>query len=159
MNTPWYKQFWPWFLIFVPVITVIMGGVLMYFATSTQDSLVIDDYYKEGKAINASLDKETRAKTLNITTELNVDGDRVAVTFHSGIPADGSAILITFYHVTLEALDTSLLLTRDAAGVYRGVAERPLEGKWRVTLSPLNEEWKIQNTLLLPLSQPVSFNP
>ncbi|MEG3768744.1 FixH family protein [Alteromonas sp. 14N.309.X.WAT.G.H12] len=159
MNDPWYKQFWPWFLIFVPVITVVMGGVLMYLATATEDSLVIDDYYKEGKAINALLDKETKAKTLNITTELTVEGDRVAVKFHSGIPTDGAAIQIAFYHVTLEALDTTLLLTRDANGVYRGVAERKLEGKWRVTLSPLNDEWKIQNTLTLPLSQPVSFNP
>ena len=57
MHTPWYKQFWPWFLIAVPVITVIMSGFLIHFATSTQDTLVIDDYYKEGKAINARLDK------------------------------------------------------------------------------------------------------
>ncbi len=53
MNTPWYKQFWPWFLIAVPLITLVMGGVLLKLAISTEDSLVVDDYYKEGKAINA----------------------------------------------------------------------------------------------------------
>ena len=55
MQTPWYKQFWPWFLITVPVLTVIMSGFLIHFATSGEDSLVIDDYYKEGKAINITL--------------------------------------------------------------------------------------------------------
>ena len=53
MNRPWYKEFWPWFLIAVPIITLIMGGVLLKLAISTEDSLVVDDYYKEGKAINA----------------------------------------------------------------------------------------------------------
>ena len=159
MNTPWYKQFWPWFLITVPVITVIMSGVLIHFATSTQDTLVIDDYYKEGKAINTRLDKVEEARRLNITTDLIVEENRVAVKFHSGIPQDGTALKIAFYHVTLADRDAELLLTRDATGVYRGATESLLDGKWRISLTPIDESWKIQNTVLLPQSQKISFNP
>lgn len=159
MNTPWYKQFWPWFLITVPVITVIMSGVLIHFATSTQDTLVIDDYYKEGKAINARLDKVEEARRLNITTDLMVEENRVAVKFHSGIPQDGTALKIAFYHVTLADRDAELLLTRDATGVYRGATEALLDGKWRISLTPIDESWKIQNTVLLPQSQKITFNP
>lgn len=159
MDTPWYKQFWPWFLIIVPVVTVIMSGVLVYFAASTEDSLVIDDYYKEGKAINATLDKEERARKLNITSELTINGTRVALKFHSGIPQEGTAVKLSFYHVTLEKLDTELLLTRDAEGVYRGTTERELEGKWHISLTPFNEEWKIQNTIILPKTSSFPFNP
>ena len=58
MHDPWYKQFWPWFFILVPVITLMMGGLMLYLAINTQDSLVVDDYYKEGRTINASLARE-----------------------------------------------------------------------------------------------------
>ncbi|MBT79195.1 MAG: hypothetical protein CL587_02245 [Alteromonadaceae bacterium] len=159
MQTPWYKQFWPWFLITVPVLTVIMSGFLIHFATSGEDSLVIDDYYKEGKAINVRLDKVERAKKLNITTDLTIERNRVALKFHSGIPQSGAALKLTFFHVTLESLDTELLLTRDAGGVYRGTTDTVLSGKWRVSLTPLDEEWKIQNTLQLPASGIIKFNP
>jgi hypothetical protein len=159
MNTPWYKQFWPWFLIAVPVITLVMGGVLLKLAISTEDSLVVDDYYKEGKAINATLDKELVARKLNITTDLTVNNGSISVKFHSGIPQEGSALKLNFYHVTLEERDTSLLLSRDASGIYRGTVDTPLNGKWRVSLTPIDESWKIQNIVLLPQSGAIKFNP
>jgi len=159
MITPWYKQFWPWFLIAVPVATLVMGGILLKLAVSTEDSLVIDDYYKEGKAINATLDKEAQAKRKNITTDLTIDNGSIALKFHSGIPQDGNAIKLSFYHVTLEQRDVSVLLSRDANGIYRGFVEADLTGKWQVSLTPVDESWKIQNTLQLPYSGVIKFNP
>lgn len=158
-HSPWYKQFWPWFLITVPIVTVFMSVFLVYLASSTQDSLVIDDYYKEGKAINAALDKEARAREQDISSTLLVTGDRISLTFHSGNPEDGTALKLHFFHVTLSERDTEVLLTRDAGGIYRGLTSEPLNGKWRVSLSPLDEQWKIQNTVLLPQSDPIVFNP
>jgi len=159
MNRPWYKEFWPWFLIAVPVATLIMGGVLLNLAISTEDSLVIDDYYKEGKAINASLDKEAVAKRLNITTDLTIKDGSIALEFHSSIPKEGNAVKLNFYHVTLEERDVSILLSRDANGIYRGFVEQNLDGKWRVSLTPFDESWKIQNTLVLPQPGAIKFNP
>jgi len=159
MNTPWYKQFWPWFLIAVPVITLIMGGVLLHLAVSTEDSLVVDDYYKEGKAINANLDKVAAAKKKNITSDLLIDNGSITLTFHSGIPQDGNAVKLAFYHVTLEERDVDVLLTRDASGKYRGFIEEDLSGKWRISLTPIDESWKIQNIVQLPYSGVFTFNP
>ena len=101
MEQPWYKQFWPWFLIAVPVITMVMGGVLLKLAISTQDSLVVDDYYKEGKAINASLAREREAKRRNITADVSITEGSVVLEFHSGIPQDGNAVRLSFYHIVL----------------------------------------------------------
>lgn len=159
MNIPWYKQFWPWFLIAVPVITLIMGVVLVRLAINTEDSLVVDDYYKEGKVINARLDKEANARRLNITTDLTIENGRVALQFHSGIPQDGTAVKLNFHHVTLAERDTELLLTRDANGIYRATTTNDLSGKWRVSLTPIDDSWKIQNTLYLPYSGVIRFNP
>ena len=159
MNTPWYKQFWPWFLIAVPFATLIMGGILLKLSISTEDSLVIDDYYKEGKAINASLDKEAQAKRKNITTDLTITDGSIALKFHSGIPQDGNALKLNFYHVTIKERDVSVLLSRDANGIYRGFVDADLSGKWQVSLTPIDESWKIQNTLHLPYSGVIKFNP
>ncbi len=159
MQKPWYKEFWPWFLIAVPVATFIMSGVLIHLATSTEDALVVDDYYKEGKAINISLDKIASAKKRNITSDLRIDNGTITLTFHSGIPREGQALRLTFYHTTLEEKDTSVLLSRDAGGVYRGFVEGALDGKWRVSLMPVDESWKIQQTLQLPQSGAIKFNP
>ncbi|GGW88676.1 FixH family protein [Alteromonas halophila] len=159
MNKPWYKQFWPWFLIAVPVATFIMSGVLLHFATSTEDSLVVDDYYKEGKAINISLDKIAVAKKKNITTDLRISDGAITLTFHSGIPQQGLALKLAFYHTTLQDRDTVVMLSRDAAGLYRGYTDKSLNGKWQVTLTPVDENWKIQQTLRLPQRGAIKFNP
>lgn len=156
---PWFKQFWPWFLIAVPLSSFIVGFVVIRFATNTTDSLVVDDYYKEGRAINANLDKEEHARYLNITSDLTIKDGAIAVKFHSGIPQDGNALKLSFYHVTLQDKDISLLLSRDASGIYRGFVDDSLAGKWRVTLTPHDEQWKIQNVLTLPYSGAMKFNP
>ena len=45
----WYKQFWPWFLITIPVCSMILSFNMLRFAFDGQDAMVVDDYYKQGK--------------------------------------------------------------------------------------------------------------
>lgn len=159
-SASWYTHFWPWFLIAIPTSSFIVGGVVIYLANTTSDSLVVDDYYKEGKAINANIDKTSRAKYLNITTDLQInESGSVTLTFHSGIPQSGEALKLSLYHVTLEDKDMEAVLTRDASGIYRGSFEFSVLGKWQASLLPFTEEWKIQNTVYLPQNRPVVFNP
>ncbi len=158
--TPWYKQFWPWFLIAVPLSSFIVGSIMFHFATNTTDSLVVDDYYKEGKAINARLDKIQNAKQLNMVTGLTfADDGSVALRFITGLPRSNEALKLTLYHVTLENRDVDLLLSADANGVYRGYTEADLNGKWRMTLLPIDESWKIQQVVALPRTDEIRFEP
>lgn len=156
---PWYKQFWPWFLIAIPTSSFIMAYFIVKFATNTQDSLVVDDYYKEGKAYNVNHQKVENARKLRIMTDLSVNDGQIALEFHSGIPEEGNALKLSFYHVTLAERDVSLLLTRDANGIYRGFVEQDLSGKWRVTLSPLDDSWKVQQEIGLPRANKIRFVP
>ena len=95
----------------------------------------------------------------NITTDLTIKDGSIALEFHSGIPQDGNAVKLNFYHVTLEERDVSVLLSRDASGIYRGYVEESLDGKWRVSLTPIDDSWKIQNILYLPHAGKMKFNP
>lgn len=159
MHDPWYKQFWPWFFIVVPFITLIMGGVLLYLAINTQDTLVVDDYYKEGRVINATLAREQEAKVRNISTSLDINEGSVSLRFITGAPDNGTAIRLSFYHTTLAERDVSVLLSRDATGVYRSFLEHDLTGKWRVTIEPLDLVWKLKTVQFLPQEKPILINP
>jgi hypothetical protein len=40
---PWYRQFWPWFIIAIPASAVIGGFVTLWLAITHPESLVVDD--------------------------------------------------------------------------------------------------------------------
>ncbi|MCW8926282.1 MAG: FixH family protein [Xanthomonadales bacterium] len=42
-NRPWYRQFWPWFIIALPASAVVAGLLTLWIAMSNPDYLVIDD--------------------------------------------------------------------------------------------------------------------
>lgn len=156
---PWYKQFWPWFLIVVPVVTLGLSVMLITLAVNTEDSLVIDDYYKKGKAINMQLDKIERARQMGLEAKLHIDGNEVKLRWVAGKPTDGSALEMQFHHATLEAKDFKLMLVQDASGTYVGDAEQLLEGRWRLTLLPFHQQWKIQQSVTLPQERDFTFKP
>ena len=56
--SPWYRQFWPWFLIAVPAAAVVMGITTILLALHEPDGLVSDDYYREGLAVNRDLERD-----------------------------------------------------------------------------------------------------
>ncbi len=158
-SKPWYKQFWPWFLICIPLSSFIVGGIVVSYATDGTNSLVVDDYYKEGKAINARLDKIEKAKELNITTTLSINDDLISVEFLSGAPQSRQALKLDFYHVTQEAKDFFVLLSADANGIYRAQTDTNINGKWRLRLTPLDESWIVQTSAFLPASTAIKFTP
>ena len=57
-QSPWYKQIWAWFVIAILAFAVFIGIGLLLVATMNPDSLVRDNYYSEGKAINLTLDRD-----------------------------------------------------------------------------------------------------
>ena len=41
--TPWYRQFWPWFIIALPASAVVASFFTLWLAISRPDYIVIDD--------------------------------------------------------------------------------------------------------------------
>jgi hypothetical protein len=155
----WYKQFWPWFLIAIPFTSMILSLSMLRFAFTGEDSMVVDDYYKQGKGININLQKIEKARSLNLKTQLLVSENSVELNFTDGELASAAALNLHFYHVTQEDKDTSITLIKDANGTYRGLIETNLTGKWQVSLQPYDEKWKIQQTISFPQTRPITFIP
>ncbi|XOV77990.1 MAG: FixH family protein [Aestuariibacter sp.] len=159
MQQKWYKQFWPWFLIVIPLSSMIVGTLVVYLATTGQDSLVSDDYYKEGKAINLDITKVKKARQLGLVGLMRISEDNLSLEFESRLPPDSAAIKAQFFHTTLATEDFSVMLTKDAKNRFSGTLPTNLNGKWRVTISAFDDSWKIQKRVGLPNSSVIRFEP
>lgn len=50
LNLPWYRQFWPWFIIALPASAVIASFLTLWLAVNNPDTLVVsDDQYRDIK--------------------------------------------------------------------------------------------------------------
>lgn len=52
-NLPWYRQFWPWFIIALPASVVIASFYTLWLAISHPDQLVVDE--EEYRVLNSEL--------------------------------------------------------------------------------------------------------
>lgn len=147
---PWYRQFWVWFVIAIPLIAVIASLQFVRIAYTHQDALVRDDWYEDGKTINQSLARDERARALGVSALINFDdtsGD-VLLTLQSRQPLTPDALRLVFTHATRKALDQDLTLTHLQDGEYRGQLVRPLDGSFQVELS--GSDWRLTTSQRLP---------
>lgn len=158
MNTPWYKEPWAWLVFFLPLSAVIAGITTLIIANTDPDTLVAGDYYKKGKAINLEIGKVKLAQKLGIRFDLKLHNNELVIK-PSGIEKKFPFLNIDLFHPTLEEHDISLKLTPDASGNFRHTFDKSVTGKWRITISSFQNEWKIQNNISLPQSEFIQIIP
>ena len=129
---PWYRQFWPWFLIMLPASVVVAGFSTLYIANRHSDDLVVDDYYKNGLAINRQLEKKQRAEARGISARLQFSGDTVSVL--TAGPVDAGQLQLLLSHPLEADRDFDVALSRTGEGLYRGSLEQPVAPRWHWTL-------------------------
>jgi uncharacterized protein len=142
---PWYRQLWPWLLIAPPAASVVMGAVMWTLAVRSDDGLVVDDYYKQGLAINQVLDREARARALALRAELafDVDRRRVRLALEGEAPPPGQVIL-RLVHPTRTGEDQVIVLGASGAGPLEGSLRLPASGRWRVILEDRAGSWRLR---------------
>ncbi len=137
---PWYRQFWPWFLILLPGSVVVAALTTVYIAHEGADDLVVDEYYKEGLAINRQLAKRERAESLGISAIPSFDGLDAQVTV---VSAGGAPELSLRMSHPLEAdRDFAITLVEASPGDYRGRLSHPVAERWHWTLELPSEQGK-----------------
>jgi hypothetical protein len=164
-TVPWYRHFWPWFLISIPAAAIagsILTGVL---AGRHADSLVADDWYQEGKLINRALARDQVARRLSISAELRIDersGD-VALELEGESVDALEALRLELSHPTLASRDHQILLRRrEHSPVFIGRLPPSLSGRWYAKLTPVpgsastpSEPWRLREEIRLPLTTPL----
>ncbi|OUS09763.1 hypothetical protein A9Q90_02605 [Gammaproteobacteria bacterium 54_18_T64] len=141
---PWYRQFWPWFLIALPAAVVVAGFFTLYLAIKYSDDLVSDNYYRDGLAINRRLSQDVRATELALSATFNFaahgDGPEgvLALELSSGREnfVKPAALILSLLHPTDAAADRAVKLIGAGNGRYRGRLPRLAKLRFYLRLVP-----------------------
>lgn len=143
---PWYKQFWPWFLIALPAFVVVAGINMVFIAHEGADDLVVDEYYKDGLAINRKLEKKQRASELGISAELAITGETVVVNTHG--PVTSEQLMLLLSHPLEADRDFEVALVQSLPGEYRGRLSAPVAQRWHwALLNEGDQPWRLDGSV------------
>jgi len=143
---PWYRQFWPWFLIALPASVVVAALATAYIAHRGADDLVVQDYYKDGLAINRQLEKEDRANQLGISAALQFSDDSVKVKMAG--PVTDAKLQLLLSHPMEADSDFPVTLTRVSPGLYSGTLAQGIAPHWHWRLEQSQENgWRLNGSV------------
>ena len=164
-NKCWYKQFWPWFLIFLPSSVVIASIITIILAVQGADSLVSDDYYKQGKLINKNLSKIEYAKKIGLSGGLSIKDNQLQLNVNLkekdiSLPP---VLKMYFIHPASSDKDLSIILIestdikstepmRIVGASYTSQKNPELvkqlsQGAWYVRLQPMDKAWQLNGKI------------
>ncbi len=146
-DRPWYRQGWPWLLIALPASAVIGGIATIIIAVQSPNSLVVDDYYKEGLAINQDKQRSATASAMQLTGILRNNAASVSVELTAAAPVNDKTLVLQVIHATRHELDRTVLLQRDADGTYRAPLATLPKGNWYLTVQNQEQTWEIRSRI------------
>jgi len=152
---PWYRQFWPWYLISIPFLAVVASAIMITLAVRHKDPLVVDNYYKQGLAINRTLAQQHAAATMGLQAQALFDSAHgeliLKLSAKQQITAPG--LKLYFVHATLADQDYMVRFTEQSQGVYLARLKALKPGNWDLMLEPEDETWRLDARLTLPAQQ------
>jgi hypothetical protein len=143
---PWYRQFWPWFLIALPASVVVASMFTIWLATSSPNPMVVDDYAKIARSIELRRERDLAAAALGVEAEIRL------------VPAAGlvevrlvpeslqpESLQLRLSHPLVAERDRIVDLVKVPGG-WSGQLPA-LEGRWYVQLYPGDAGWRLAGEL------------
>lgn len=148
-SKPWYKQFWPWFVISLPATAVVGGLLTVVIAFKNKPDIVRDDWYKDGLAIQVSQDRLHRAKALGIGFSYTFERDsRKLHLTPTGLDTATTPILVvSLQHPTLKKRDIEATAALMPDGRYSALLEAQPQGNYHAQISAPNGDWQIDGDI------------
>lgn len=144
-TTPWYKQFWPWFILAILSWGVFSATTVLIVAVRNPPQLMTGDYAQLGKALVDTHVRADRAEELGLTGRLElVDGNWTLHIDSTGPDEAGQRLLLLAQHPTDAARDRQVLLERDGSGSFVARADA-VPSRGRIIVSDPEQTWWISS--------------
>ncbi len=165
-NQPWYRHRWPWLLMLGPVAVLVAGVITMWISFSGADALVVDDYYKQGKAINQDLRRDRVAAERGMAASLRYDAaagrllGKVAGLRESADAANTSSVApltVLLVHPTVPQKDIRLSAVPNANGEFELPLAMLERANWQVQLEDGQRQWRLHGQWLWPQNKHVDI--
>lgn len=157
-GAPWYRQFWPWFLIALPTAAVVASFASLVLALRNADSLVREDWSDAGENINVelALEREASIRGVSAVIRLEQDSNRVSVEIDGAGVGDVSNLSLELRHPTDAARDFSAVLDPQSPGIFvADTASALLTGSWYLTIAPSDRSWLLRQRVWLGTEGPL----
>lgn len=156
---PWYRQLWPWVLIAIPGSSMIYCAIFITMALTSESSMVSDDYYKDGLAINQTLERDEQAHRMGLSAEYLSDGHSVLDVRVAGSEAlTTNTLILRLIHPTIDDRDQLVRLSHVRGDRFQARLPEPLEGRWYLDLRDATNEWRLYGAGFFAPRQPVTID-
>lgn len=140
--SPWYKHFWPCFIVALVGSVVVASFATLYIALNNPDGLVSDNYYKEGLAINQRLEQDNRASELGVVVELEHIDNELSAELQGA--NNVSALKVQFAHPLDSEKDFSLTMARQSNTRFVGQLETEISERYYISVSDIKNDWRVR---------------
>jgi hypothetical protein len=145
---PWYRQPWFWFLTIAPLAAITWSMTMLVVAVNMEDSMVSDDYSKEGRGINLELARDDKATELKLAADIQFNDRQLSLDLTS--TEDFPYLVLNLFHPTLDKYDRVLQFRRESLGHYTAQMNENIEGRWYYDLRGPTNEWRLKGEAWLP---------
>ena len=156
-NRPWYKEPYVWMLIGFPLTSIIVGLSLLTISILNKDTLVRDNYYKDGLAYNSELQWDKKAKSLDIRIEIQVSGNQMTLDLVNSRQNTPNTLKVTLGHPTIPEKDreSHLQLTQDKRFI--GFIDPTENGRYYLLVESVEQQWRIRQDIWIKNGVPVAI--
>lgn len=149
---PWYKQPWLWFLLSIPITSVVLSSIMVTVAVVGKDSLVSDNYYKDGMGINQTLEQDHLAQSLGLQPILSFNGTEVILELQASKDIIKQSFLtLKILHPTVSDEDIIIKLLPSNNNIFIGELPREIEGRRYLDLYAFDNSWRLREEVMTPL--------
>lgn len=156
---PWYRHRWPWLLMLGPFAVVVAGFVTMWISFTGADALVVDDYYKQGKAINQDLRRDRVAATLGLGFSLRYDAASDKLIGGMRGLTNELPLTLMLIHPTVPQKDKRMIVKPNSQGEFSIVLPLLERANWQVQIEDAARTWRLQGDWSWPQQNTIDIRP
>lgn len=143
---PWYRQFWPWFLIALPATVVAASMFTIWLAIRSPNPMVVDDYARIARSTEQQLERDKAAAALGVEARLRLIPEAGVIELQlAPESANPDSLELRISHPLIEERDQFVEFMRVPGGWSATLAVP--EGRHYLELTPGDRSWRLSGEL------------